>query len=135
MADLTEFVNARVEALNETREVHVGDVQQQLRTIQHRVPPPLNFSLPRIVHHGNYRAPFSVVPPLPVAVLRRYFHLVGLVSTPHKNPRHDLSISAHSPPSPPLNQGTSHSPAYPKTLLIFKRISSFCPSFLFQDFT
>lgn len=40
-----------VEALNETREVHVGDVQQQLRTIQHRVPPPLNFSLPQIVHH------------------------------------------------------------------------------------
>lgn len=37
MADLTEFVNAfGVEALNETREVHVGDVQQQLRTIQHR---------------------------------------------------------------------------------------------------
>lgn len=52
MADSTEFVNVRVEALNETREVHVGDVQQQLRTIQHRVPPPLDyFSLSQIVHH------------------------------------------------------------------------------------
>ena len=37
-----------------------------------------------------------------------------------------------TPLIPPFgNQGTSHSPAYPKTLLIFKRISSFSPLLFF----
>lgn len=93
MADLTEFVNAfGVEALNETREVHVGDVQQQLRTIQHRRLSSTPFlklfttKLPSTVFGRSTASCRS-------SVLRRYFHRPGLVSTPHKNPRHDPSIS------------------------------------------